>query len=223
MIIENKRDIYAVLTGDIVKSAKLDPVNLKVVIQSIKDGQARFNEAYQGAIIGQVDIFSGDSWQVLMEHEHLSVRAVLYFRAVVKAVKGLNADTRVALAWGLIDESTINPERISESTGEAFTLSGRALAEMDRYRYLSMNIAEKADQKKQGELKLLQPTMSLLDELSGRWTEIQSGLMMFSLLGIKQNRIASELSITPPTVSKSLNAAGWKSIKEFLESIEDSL
>ncbi len=56
MITENKRDIYAVLTGDIVKSAKLDPVNLKVVIQSIKDGQVRFDIAYPGSMIGQVDI-----------------------------------------------------------------------------------------------------------------------------------------------------------------------
>jgi len=223
MIRENKVGIYAVLTGDIVESAKLDPINLKIVIQSIKEGQVKFDRAYPGAMIGRADIFSGDSWQVLMRHEHLSFRAVLYFRALVKAVKSLNVDTRIALAWGQIDESTVNPERISESTGEAFTLSGRALAEMGKSKYLSMDIAENADQELQWGFKVLQPTMLLLDEISGRWTEIQARLIMFSLLGIKQNQIASEFSITPPTVNKSLNAAGWKRIKEFLESTETSL
>ncbi len=223
MIIENKSSVYAVLTGDIVKSARLDPVNLKMVIQSIKEGQARFDKVYPGAMIGNADVFSGDSWQVLMGQPHLSLRAVLYFRALVKAVKGLNADTRIALALGKIDESTINPERISESTGDAFTLSGRALTEMNKSRYLSMNIAGNVNQEWQEVLKVLQPTMLLLDEISGRWTEKQARLIECSLLGAKQNQVASELKVTPPTVNKSLNSAGWNSIKEFLDLIEISL
>lgn len=223
MIKEDKHGIYAVLTGDLVDSAKLDPINLKMVIQSIKEGQSRFDQAYPGAMIGQVDIFSGDSWQVLMEHAHLSIRAVLYFRSLVKAIEGLKADTRIALAWGRIDESNINPERISESTGEAFTISGRALAEMDKSEYLTMNIAENADQEWQEFMKVLQPTMLLLDVLSGRWTEKQARFIESSLLGAKQKQIASELKVTPPTVNKSLNSAGWHNIIEYLESIETSL
>lgn len=78
-----------------------------------------------------MDIFSGDSWQVLIEHAHLSIRVVLYLRFLVEAIKGLKADTRITLVWGIIDERNVNPERMSESTGEAFTLSGRALDEMD--------------------------------------------------------------------------------------------
>ena len=115
MITERKQNIYAVLTGDLIKSAKLDPVNLKMVIQSIKAGQARFDKEYPGSFIGNADIFSGDSWQVLMGHTHLSFRAVLYFRALVKAVKGLNADTRISLAWGKIDEATVT--KVLEAAG----------------------------------------------------------------------------------------------------------
>ena len=223
MIKEDKHGIYAVLTGDLVNSAMLDPINLKMVIQRIKEGQSRFDQVYPGAMIGQVDIFSGDSWQVLMEHAHLSIRAVLYFRSMVKAIKGLKTDTRIALAWGRIDESNINPERISESTGEAFTISGRALAEMAKSDYLSMNIAENADQEWQEFLQVLQPTILLLDLISGRWTEKQASFIEGSLLGVKQKQIASELKVTPPTVNKSLNSAGWHNIIEYLESIETSL
>ncbi|MFO7952135.1 MAG: hypothetical protein R6U91_04955 [Bacillota bacterium] len=220
MIIENKRDIYAVLTGDIVKSAKLDSVNLKVVIQSIKDGQARFNTAYPGAIIGQADIFSGDSWQVLMEHVHLSIRAVLYFRAVVKAVKGLSADTRIALAWGKIDESTINPERISESTGEAFTLSGRALAEMDKSRRLVMKLPDALVKNKLNDYAFLSYTLLLLEEITNNWTEKQAEAIIPALLGVKQKTIAVELGLVQSTVNKRLNGAGWKNLSQYLDFIE---
>ena len=119
-----KQSCYAVLTGDLVKSARLDSVNLKVVLQGLQEGQVRFNQTYANSIVGRMAIFSGDSWQVLMSKFNLSFRLSLFFRALVKASEGLKADTRIALAWGQIDEEKLNPDNISESTGQAFTLSG---------------------------------------------------------------------------------------------------
>jgi len=220
MIIENKRGICAVLTGDIIKSVKLDPINLKMVIQSLKEGQASFDKVYPGAMIGVLDIFSGDSWQVLMGHEYLSIRAQLYFKALVKAVKGLSVDTRIALAWGKIDESTVNPERISESTGEAFTLSGRALAEMDKSRRLTMKLPDTLTQDKESAYSLLPHTILLLDEISKRWTEKQAEAVVFALLGSKQKTIAAELNIVQSTVNKRLNGAGWDNLSQYLNHIE---
>jgi hypothetical protein len=220
MIIENKRSIYAVLTGDIVQSVRLDPVNLKMIIQGIKEGQARFDKAYPGSMIGRADIFSGDSWQVLMGDEHLSFRAVLYFRAVVKAVKGLNADTRIALAWGKIDESTVNPERISESTGEAFTLSGRALAEMDKSRRLIMKLSDALAKNKLSDYAFLSYTLLLIEEITNRWTEKQAEAIVPAMLGVKQKIIASELGLAQSTVNKRLKGAGWKNLSQYLDFIE---
>lgn len=220
MIKEDKHGICAVLTGDIVKSAKLDPVSLKVVIQNIKDGQARFDITYPGAMIGQLDIFSGDSWQVLMEYKHLSFRAVLYFRAMVKAVKGLNVDTRIALAWGRIDESTINPERISESTGEAFTLSGRALAEMDKSRRLIMKLPDAVVKNKFNDYAFLSYALILIEEITNKWTEKQAEAIIPALLGVKQKAIAAELGLVQSTVNKRLNGAGWKNLSQYLDFIE---
>jgi len=220
MIIENKQGLYAVLTGDIVESVKLNPINLKMVIQSIKEGQASFDRVYPGVMIGLIDIFSGDSWQVLMGHEHLSIRALLYFKALVKAVKGLNADTRIALAWADIDEGTVNPERISESTGEAFTLSGRALAEMDKSKRLTMKLPDTLTQDKESAYSLLPHTMLLLDEISKRWTEKQAEAIALALLGVKQKTIAAEISIAQSTVNKRLNGAGWDNLSQYLNYIE---
>ncbi len=223
MIADNGQTNYAVLTGDLVKSAKLDPVNLKLVLQRLQEGQIRFNSTYANSIVGRMAVFSGDSWQVLMNKVNLSFRFALYFRALVKATEGLGADTRIAVAWGQIDEETLNPDRISESTGQAFTLSGRALAEMDRSKSLAMEIPENLDHGLHGGLKYLPPAVLLLDAVSGRWTEKQSEIMVSALLGRNQNQIASDLNITQPTVNKSLNAAGWKRLREYLDYIENSL
>ncbi|MDZ4133433.1 MAG: hypothetical protein U1E11_09890, partial [Dethiobacteria bacterium] len=88
MIADNRQTDYAVLTGDLIKSAKLDPVNLKMVLQRLQEGQVRFNSTYAHSIVGRLAIFSGDSWQVLMNKVNLSFRLALYFRALVKASEG---------------------------------------------------------------------------------------------------------------------------------------
>ena len=223
MITENGQTYYAVLTGDLVKSAKLDPINLKIVLQRLQEGQIRFSSTYANSIVGRIAIFSGDSWQVLMNRVNMSFRLALYFRALVKATEGLGADTRIAVAWGRIDKETLNPDSISESTGQAFTLSGRALAEMDRSKCLAMKISENTDQIFHGGLKFLPPSMLLLDEVSSRWTEKQSEIIVLALLGCNQNQIATELNISQPTVNRSLSAAGWKRLKEYLDYMEYSL
>ncbi len=222
MIADNSQTYYAVLTGDLVKSVKLDPVNLRLVLQRLQEGQVRFNLTYENSIVGKMAVFSGDSWQVLMNTINLSFRLALYFRALVKASEGLTADTRIAVAWGQIDKETLNPDRISESTGQAFTLSGRALAEMDRSKHLAMAISDSFGLDLYEGFKFLPPSMLLLDVVSGRWTEKQSEMMVLALLGCNQSQIASELNIAQPTVNKSLNAAGWKKLKEYLDYMENS-
>lgn len=223
MIADNNQTNYAVLTGDLVKSAELDPVNLRIILQRLQEGQDRFSSIYVNSIVGRIVIFSGDSWQVLMSQLNLSFRFALYLRAQVKATEGLNSDTRIAVAWGQVDEETLNPENISESTGEAFTLSGRVLAGMTKSKHLAMKISESLAQDLHEGLTVLPPAMILLDAISSCWTKKQAKLVVQALLGKKQNQIASELNIAPSTVNKGLNAAGWGSIKDYLDAIEISL
>ncbi len=155
-----------------------------------------------------------------MKYERLSIRALLYFRAVVKAIKGLNADTRIALAWGRIDESTINPERISESTGDAFTLSGRALAEMDKSKRLIMKLSDALVINKLNDYAFLSYTLLLIEEITNRWTEKQAEAIIPAMLGVKQKTIANELGLAQSTVNKRLNGAGWKNLSQYLDLIE---
>lgn len=49
------------------------------------------------------------------------------------------------------------------------------------------------------------------------------GKIALALLGYNQNQITSELNIAQPTVSNSLNAAGCKRLKEYLDYVENKL
>lgn len=113
----------AVLTGDIVASAKLDPDNLHRLLDEICQAVVLFQIPYPGSIIGPADVFRGDSWQIAMAAPKLALRFAVYVRATAIA-SGL-ADTRIFLGFGTA--SSINKQATSLSTGEAFEISGRGV------------------------------------------------------------------------------------------------
>jgi hypothetical protein len=60
----------------------------------------------------------------------LSKRAADGSSAIIKSREKPKIDTRIAIGIGKIDEAALNTKRVSESTGETFTESGRALSEI---------------------------------------------------------------------------------------------
>ncbi len=207
---------YAVLTGDIVGSSKLEPAALMALMQRLRDGAERFARVFRGAVVGELDVFSGDGWQLLMQDWRRSVRAAVYMRAVAKGDVEIEADTRVALGWGSIDAQTLRPERISASTGEAFLLSGRALKAMKKQDRLAVDCGDVADR---GEL--LRAALGLVDELARRWTARQAMTLAGALLGEGQAEIANGIGRKQSTVHQSLHTAGWQSIEGLLDGVEN--
>ncbi len=207
--------IYAVLTGDIVNSSSLDPKALMGILQRLNESAECFSGEYPGSVLGKFDTYGGDGWQLLMSNAELSMRAALFLRAVVRSHKIPRIDTRIAIAWGTVDEFTITSDRISQSTGEAFTESGRALKNMaKKHRMIFLH----------GE-HLVQSGFSrgatlLLDELVRQWTSHQAAAISLALLGKKQEEIADIIDRTQPTVNKLLQRAGWRGIEGFLEEVE---
>lgn len=116
------RDL-AVLSGDIVGSTRLSPDNLSTLLDDIRRAGKRFQIPYPDSIIGQADVFRGDSWQIAMVAPKLALRFAVYVRATAIA-SGL-ADTRIFLGFGTA--SSINEQETSLSTGEAFEISGRGV------------------------------------------------------------------------------------------------
>lgn len=74
-------EVFGVLTGDIVSSSSLASGDLRKVLGRLRDGTKRFAEAFPGSVYGELDVFSGDGWQVLMTDWERSLRAALFLRA----------------------------------------------------------------------------------------------------------------------------------------------
>lgn len=208
---------YAVLKGDIIDSSRLSVPDQRSLKQRLREGAKRFAETFPRSVFGQLDVFSGDSWQLLMPEWRRSLRAAIYMRAVAKSVETLKADTRIAIGWGSVDEESLMPGRITESTGDAFTRSGHRLENMAKHERLAFDgdVEESAP--------FVRASLALADEIADRWKAKQAQAIAMALLGQKQEEIAAATGKKQPTVYKALKSAGWRGVEKFLEEIEYSL
>jgi hypothetical protein len=208
---------YAVLTGDVVGSSKLAPADVQNVMQRIREGSKRFSDTFAGAVYGELSVFSGDGWQLLMTDWKRSLRAALFLRTLVKGDEKRTLDTRVAVAWGAVNTDSLIPERISESTGEAFTRSGRALRGMRKRSRLAIALPDDLPAALTG---LFTASVRVLDELISNATSKQAQAISLALLGMTQDQIASETGKSQSTINQALQSAGWSSIEEYLQEVE---
>ncbi|MCJ7679942.1 MAG: hypothetical protein MUP70_04370 [Candidatus Aminicenantes bacterium] len=209
------KQIYAVLSGDIVNSSQLQPKDVKVVMQRLRDGADKFEAVFPRSVFGKLDVFSGDGWQLVMKRYELSLRTALFLRAEVMRDEKLKIDTRVAVAWGTVDVDTMNPERVSESTGAAFTESGRLLKDMPKRSRLLLRT-----DKSLSDTPFLMSTVLLLDEMAAHWTPRQADTLALALLNHTQEEIADKRGKSQPTVHQALQTSGWRGIEEFLKVVE---
>lgn len=214
---ESNRHSFAVLTGDIVRSSKLSPDDLKKTMQRLRDNTGRIEKTFPGTVYGTLDVFSGDGWQLLIKDLKRSLRMALFLRAVIKSDVKLKLDTRIALGWGAVDQDILNPNRISESTGEAFTLSGRALQNMEKHSRFVVSIS---DDLSTPATRMFQAAIGLLDELLTRATPRQMQALSLALLDKPQEKIAEETGKSQSTINQALQTAAWRSIEKLIQETE---
>lgn len=183
----------------------------------MRGGAEEFTKTFPGSIFGTLDVYSGDGWQVLMPGRKRSLRAALFLRAmIIRASHDQRLDTRISVAWGGVDASSLDPERISQSTGEAFTKSGRALKGLKKPRRLVWTPDDSSLQN-----CFFLSAINLLDELVQRWTQRQAQTISLALLKLRQEEIATAIGNRQPTVHQSLHSAGWRGINDFLNEFEN--
>ena len=123
--------LYAVITGDIVDSSKLPPEKRKQLHKVMKEGSNALRKAFKKDVSMSVDIFRGDSWQMLVSDPSKSLRLGLFYRAYIKSRMELSkVDTRMAIGVGTID--FIPGTNVSEGDGEAYRNSGKMLEEISK-------------------------------------------------------------------------------------------
>jgi hypothetical protein len=209
---------YAVITGDIVASSRL-AVSERMRLLKVMAESSRLVRGFMGkALPLEVDVFRGDSWQMLVTDPPRSLRAGLLFRALLRAkMESLHFDTRLAIGIGTAD--LIPRRRVSEGTGEAFRRSGLALDGMKKRR-MSFSFPEAATE---GELDAI---VHLLDGLATGWTDRQARAMVGAMRGKTQKEISASWGsppITQQTAAQHLESAGWHAVKHGIEEFERSV
>jgi hypothetical protein len=212
--------LYAVLTGDVVGSRRLEAEERQRLLPALATAGERLQAAFPQSIPFEPDIFRGDGWQFISTNPPASLRQGLYFRAIVKAgMESARVDTRFSLGLGTID--FLPPEGPSTGAGQAFNLSGQGLDEMDRHVYLALHFPPQFDPDL---AKALHAVGRLLDRIAQDWTDRQALAVSGALLDLTQKSIAEVTfagQVTQQAVAQHLASAGWPSIQHGLAAFED--
>lgn len=217
---DSPRPEVCVISGDVVESSALEPELRARLLEQMKAASAHLQQVFGPAIPLAVDVYGGDSWQLMVTRPHLALRVGLSFRAFLLATVAPESrqpvDTRLALAFGSVDLAP--RERVSEGEGSAFRLSGRALEEMRERRMVLVSEG-------QPELGDWDVAVQLLDELMRDWTARQARAMIGAFQGWTQDRIAGlwDPRIAQPTVANHLRAARSPAFLRALERFEARL
>ncbi len=208
--------MYAVLTGDIVGSSKMSD---KLREQTFSRIRKQLEFVQQGKTAYPLSIYRGDSWQILLDDPKDALRLTLLIRTALLMgdFDGNNrADTRVSIGIGTVDK--IDPEDVTLSYGEAFTLSGHNLEAMKK----KQRMAFAAPALTQGDC-ITGAVIPLLDVLIDKLTAKQARAMNGALRGLLQQEIAKECHITQQTAKMHLDRAGWIGVGQMLHTFNDEI
>ena len=196
----------AVLTGDIVKSGGLGLPEREVLFAALKAGAETIAQMQDSPT--HFERFSGDSWQLLLLHPKLALRACLLLRAYIRQ-DSKTFETRISVGAGAIEP--LSPEGLGASDGPAFQASGRGLRALPAGRCFTINSRHN-------------PAFVLADHISQGWSQKQAAVLTKSLQFAppSQQAIARTLKISQQAVAKRLKSSGYMALAAALEDIESN-
>ncbi|MEJ2412026.1 MAG: hypothetical protein P8Y34_03385 [Anaerolineales bacterium] len=212
-------EIYAVLTGDIVSSSRINQERGNRVLEEILSIEKDIKGRFPSSVHAGVDVFRGDSWQLVVRDPISALRIGLYFRAQLRSTAGM--DSRVSIGFGTVDY--LPAGEVSTGTGAAYTLSGMGLK--DLLKPVRMKLKFTSEQTS-SLARSLDTITGLMDLQVQRWTRKQAAASAGSLVGLTQEQIAlnwKEEPVSQQAISQHLESAGWYQIRESLQFVETVL
>ncbi len=212
----------AVLTGDIVDSTKRpDKAHPRDLSRTLREAAKAAAAAIPAAGLSTLDIFRGDSWQLLVKEPSHALRAALYVRTYIRGGEArgrISWDTRIAIGIGPVE--WLDPNKISRSQGAAFVASGEALDGLVKSkRRMAMRVAGG------GGSPGLEAVVALLDALAGQWTAKQAWAIHGALAARTQAEIARSFvpPVTQQTVAAHLDKANWDVLEIAFEAWDSGI
>lgn len=211
--------VWAVLTGDIVGSSRLNSTERQALPARLRAASERVAGHFAKDLPFPLDLFRGDSWQLAIQRAELATRIALMMRALVRAAfDSTRLDTRISIGVGTVD--FIPPDGLEAADGQAFRLSGEGLDRLtgDTRMGISLpgwhgpNVAEAFD-----------VGLALIDLQARGWTQRQAEAVAGALVGLTQERIGREWvqhPVTQQAIAQHLDRAGWDSIERSVQFFE---
>jgi hypothetical protein len=197
--------LYGVVSGDVVGSSKLDALQREALYQVMREGSAELRRWLGTAMPLEVDIYGGDSWQILLKVPGKALAAGLFYRAFLRS-RSPQRDTRFVVSVGPVDFVPRN--KVSEGDGAAFRLSGQGLVELKKRRMAFVSHDRPATSR-------WDLVFELIDAVAVRWSDKRALAVVGALHSLKQEEIGQLWSppIEQATVNTYLKAANWSAVK----------
>jgi len=208
----------AVITADIVDYTKLTKEGEEMVLQAIHKMYAD-KKSVRTNLGGNLSIKRGDSIQIELKNPSEALESALLLKTTVnkislssKSKTKPDIDIRIAIGIGTIHSKR---DSVNESTGDAYTFSGRTLDAMKKQK---RTIAIKtANEKLNAELDT---ELALLEEIMFKWTVNSAEVLYWKLLGLNEYGVSQQLKISQPAINHRKKHAGWNGIEILLERFE---
>jgi hypothetical protein len=191
-------EIKAVITGDIVRSEQIELDKRDLLIQVLQETV----DGLQSKSPMSMELFRGDSFQIVVEKPEMSLEVASMIRAGLKSNTPADSfgvwDARISIGIGTID---YRGDRVVTSDGEAFKLSGRGLDAMEKSRLVVRTCWQEVNEE-------LDAGLAFVDDLITGWSVNQAKTIFLSVgKGLSQANIANSIAKSQQNVSKTLTSA----------------
>ncbi|SDG14287.1 SatD family (SatD) [Methanolobus vulcani] len=211
---QDKRKLYAVITGDLVSSSDMDYSDRESLLSVMHDSFSFVKNCLylDGGKIMPFEISRGDSFQTVVRNpkDALLISVLLLLKLSV-GENGQRLESRFSIGIGSV-EYFPDSGSVGEADGQAFRFSGKELDNMkEQEKQLLITTANPA-------LNLmLESQCAFFDNMVARWTDVQKEILLEKLSGLTQDEIASKLGKSQSSISQSLKAAGFDALRKFLD------
>ena len=204
-------ETYAVLTGDIVKSREISP--RAQLIETLKEALETAKETHHA----EYDLYRGDSFQVVVPSAPAAalVAIIIRSRLISHSPKSSKTwDARISIGIGGI---TYRGEKVTDSDGPAFVLSGKSMNELSKKnrRLIIKAPWEQAD-------RSLSLVTRFADDIISNWSRYSAETAFYSLVYKEsQSILAKRLGKSQSTINSRIATAKLKLVKAYIQHVKE--
>lgn len=202
----------AILSADLINSSGISMEERKILYQKVQEAFTALEKLYDFTY----ERVKGDEYQLKTNKLTDILRVAILLKLWVKSIsigkKSYKPDIRISIGIGKVE---IEESRLSESDGEAYTLSGRTLSSLKQNKK-SFEIISHSTYK--NEFILLS---SFINYYFSSLTASQCLVLYYKVLNITETKIANLLNISQPTINRHAKSGDFNTLNELIQFFEN--